>query len=57
VQGEPGESPEAQIADWEVRNATRVARVRTTVTQVRESGEVDFASLSVAARALRSIAF
>nr|WP_249361859.1 NAD-glutamate dehydrogenase domain-containing protein [Gordonia araii] len=54
--GDPDESPQGQIADWELRNAARLARVQTTVAQVRELGEVDFASLSVAARALRSIA-
>mgnify|MGYP000885103001 FL=1 len=54
--GEPGESPEAQISDWEMHNTARLARVATTIAQVRERGEIDFASLSVAARALRSIA-
>ncbi len=56
-QGDPGESPAEQIADWESRNTARLARVRTMVDQVRESGEHEIASLMVAARALRSIAF
>ncbi|MFT3899720.1 MAG: NAD-glutamate dehydrogenase [Gordonia sp. (in: high G+C Gram-positive bacteria)] len=57
AQADPGETPDAQIADWELRNAPRLARVRQTITQVRDSGEPGFESLSVAARALRSIAF
>jgi len=57
VQGDATESPEAQIADWELRNVARIARVRTTIGQVRGSDVFEFASLSVAARALRSIAF
>ncbi|MFT4199295.1 NAD-glutamate dehydrogenase domain-containing protein [Gordonia sp. (in: high G+C Gram-positive bacteria)] len=57
AQAEPGEDAEAQLSEWELRNAPRLARIRTTIAQVRESDDVGFASLSVAARALRSIAF
>jgi len=56
-QGDPGDSPAEQVAEWELRNAARLARVQATIGQVRGAGEYEFASLSVAARALRSIAF
>jgi glutamate dehydrogenase len=51
---EPDESPAEKIADWELGNASRLARVRTTLGDIAESGTLDLATLSVAARQLRS---
>jgi glutamate dehydrogenase len=52
--GEPDESPAEKIADWELGNASRLSRVRATLADIAESGELDLATLSVAARQLRS---
>ena len=51
---EPDESPAEKIADWELSNSSRLARVRTTLSDIAELGELDLATLSVAARQLRS---
>jgi glutamate dehydrogenase len=48
--GEPGESGEEKIAEWEHISASRVERARRTLTEIYESGEKDLAALSVAAR-------
>ncbi|MBA4026257.1 MAG: NAD-glutamate dehydrogenase [Gordonia sp.] len=52
--GEPEESADEKIADWELGNASRLSRVRGTLSEIAESGELDLATLSVAARQLRS---
>ncbi|HYB80584.1 MAG TPA: NAD-glutamate dehydrogenase domain-containing protein, partial [Mycobacterium sp.] len=51
--GEPDESGEEKIAEWEHLSASRVERARRTLIEIRESGEKDLATLSVAARQIR----
>jgi glutamate dehydrogenase len=53
--GEPGESGEEKIDEWEHISASRVERARRTLTEIYESGEKDLATLSVAARQIRSM--
>ncbi|BBX15742.1 NAD-glutamate dehydrogenase [Mycolicibacterium duvalii] len=53
--GEPDESGEEKIAEWEMTNSSRVTRARRTLTELYESGEHDLATLSVAARQIRSM--
>jgi glutamate dehydrogenase len=51
--GEPDESGEEKIAEWEHMSASRVERARRTLTEIYESGQKDLATLSVAARQIR----
>ncbi|CAM2820158.1 NAD-glutamate dehydrogenase [Mycobacterium intermedium] len=51
--GEPDESGEEKIAEWEHISASRVERARRTLDEIRESGAKDLATLSVAARQIR----
>jgi glutamate dehydrogenase len=51
--GEPDESGEEKIAEWEHTSASRVERARRTLDELRESGQKDLATLSVAARQIR----
>lgn len=51
--GEPGESGEEKIVEWEHISASRVERARRTLNEIRESGAKDLATLSVAARQIR----
>jgi len=51
--GEPDESGEEKIAEWEHTSASRVERARRTLTEIYESGQTDLATLSVAARQIR----
>ena len=51
--GEPDESGEEKIAEWEHTSASRVDRARRTLTEIYESGQKDLATLSVAARQIR----
>lgn len=53
--GAPGETPQEMIADWESTNASRLGRARAALTEIGESGTVDLATLSVAARQIRSM--
>ncbi len=53
--GEPDETGEQKIEEWEVTNSSRVARARRTLTEIYEDGELDLATLSVAARQIRSM--
>jgi glutamate dehydrogenase len=53
--GEPEESGEEKIAEWETTNSSRVSRAQRTLTEIYESGDLDLATLSVAARQLRSM--
>ncbi|MGE0215994.1 NAD-glutamate dehydrogenase [Mycolicibacterium sp.] len=53
--GEPDEDGEQKIAEWEMTNSSRVTRARRTLTELYESGEHDLATLSVAARQIRSM--
>lgn len=51
--GEPDESGEEKIAEWEHLSASRVERARRTLIEIQESGNKDLATLSVAARQIR----
>lgn len=51
--GEPDESGEEKIAEWEHLSASRVERARRTLMEIQESGDKDLATLSVAARQIR----
>ncbi len=51
--GEPDESGEEKIAEWEHTSASRVERASRTLDELRESGQMDLATLSVAARQIR----
>ncbi|HEU4360469.1 MAG TPA: NAD-glutamate dehydrogenase [Mycobacterium sp.] len=53
--GEPDEDGVQKIAEWEHTNGSRVERARRTLTEIYASGEQDLATLSVAARQLRSM--
>ena len=53
--GEPDENGEEKIAEWETTNSSRVSRARRTLTEIYESREHDLATLSVAARQIRSM--
>jgi glutamate dehydrogenase len=53
--GEPDESGEEKIAEWETTNSSRVSRARRTLNEIYEGQELDLATLSVAARQLRSM--
>jgi glutamate dehydrogenase len=53
--GEPDETGEQKIEEWELTNSSRVARARKTLSEIYEDGERDLATLSVAARQIRSM--
>lgn len=53
--GEPHESTSEKIAEWESTNASRLARARAALGEIAESGTLDLATLSVAARQVRSM--
>ncbi|MFB1296883.1 NAD-glutamate dehydrogenase [Mycobacterium sp. pW049] len=53
--GEPDENGVEKIAEWEMTNSFRIGRARRTLTELYESGEHDLATLSVAARQIRSM--
>ena len=53
--GEPEERGEEKIQEWEHINGSRVNRARRTLKEIYESDERDLATLSVAARQIRSM--
>ncbi len=53
--GEPDESGEEKIAEWEQTNSSRVERARRTLEEIYADDERDLATLSVAARQIRSM--
>ncbi|HPY25165.1 MAG TPA: NAD-glutamate dehydrogenase [Mycobacterium sp.] len=53
--GEPGETGPQKIAEWEHSNASRVQRARKTLAEIYGSDARDLATLSVAARQIRSM--
>ncbi|MFI6432053.1 NAD-glutamate dehydrogenase [Rhodococcus oryzae] len=53
--GEPDETPEEKILDWESSNSSRLSRARAALGEIAESGTLDLATLSVAARQVRSM--
>ncbi|BBY62072.1 NAD-glutamate dehydrogenase [Mycolicibacterium helvum] len=54
--GEPEETGEQKIAEWEHTNGSRVERARRTLAEIYADDERDLATLSVAARQIRSMA-
>jgi glutamate dehydrogenase len=53
--GEPDETGEQKIEEWELSNSSRVSRARRTLTEIYQDGGKDLATLSVAARQIRSM--
>ncbi len=53
--GEPDEKGEEKIAEWETMNGSRVARANRTLREIYQDEERDLATLSVAARQIRSM--
>ena len=53
--GEPDESGEEKIAEWESTNSSRVTRARRTLDEINQDELHDLATLSVAARQIRSM--
>ncbi|CAJ1581515.1 NAD-glutamate dehydrogenase [[Mycobacterium] wendilense] len=53
--GEPDESGEEKIAEWQQTNASRLGRARRTLTELRAHESHDLATLSVAARQIRNM--
>ncbi|MGY4712872.1 NAD-glutamate dehydrogenase [Mycolicibacterium sp. CBM1] len=53
--GEPDETGEQKIAEWEHTNGSRVERARRTLAEIYADDERDLATLSVAARQIRSM--
>ena len=51
---EPGDPADAKIAQWEKQNSARLARARVALDEINQSGRLDLATLSVAARQIRS---
>ncbi|MEU8639203.1 NAD-glutamate dehydrogenase [Amycolatopsis sp. NPDC048633] len=51
---DPGSSGDAKIAQWETTNASRLQRARVALDEITKSGRLDLATLSVAARQIRS---
>jgi glutamate dehydrogenase len=54
-QSDPGTSADAKIANWEHNNASRLARARASLEEIQRAGRLDLATLSVAARQVRSM--
>ena len=55
VGGDPDENPQEKIAYWESTNQSRLSRARAALAEIFESGTHDLATLSVAARQVRSM--
>jgi glutamate dehydrogenase len=53
--GLPDESPDVKIRDWASSNASSIGRVESTLADIRSTGSLDLATLSVAARQIRSL--
>jgi glutamate dehydrogenase len=53
--GEPDETGEEKIAEWEMTNTSRVSRASRVLAEIHADGEYDLATLSVAARQMRSM--
>jgi glutamate dehydrogenase len=53
--GEPDESGDEKIVEWEQMNRPRVARARRTLTEISEDENHNLAVLSVAARQIRAM--
>ncbi|GAA4917338.1 NAD-glutamate dehydrogenase [Streptomyces coeruleoprunus] len=53
--GNGSSSPEERFAGWERRNASLLARARTTLEEIQGSDAFDLANLSVAMRTMRTL--
>jgi glutamate dehydrogenase len=53
--GEPDETAEEKIGEWEHTNGSRVSRARRTLREIYGDDQHDLATLSVAARQIRSM--
>lgn len=53
--GEPEETAAEKIAEWESINSSRLARARAALSEIAETGTLDLATLSVAARQVRNM--
>jgi glutamate dehydrogenase len=53
--GEPDETGEEKIAEWEMTNSSRVTRARRTLTEIYQDEVQDLATLLVAARQIRTM--
>lgn len=53
--GEPDETGEQKIEEWGLTNSSRVDRAQRTLDEIRAEGQRDLATLSVAARQIRSM--
>ncbi|KZM75706.1 NAD-glutamate dehydrogenase [Nocardia terpenica] len=53
--GDPEETAEEKIAYWESKNQSRLGRARSALAELFQSGKHDLATLSVAARQVRSM--
>jgi glutamate dehydrogenase len=51
---EPSDSAEEKIAQWEKANSSRLSRARVALDEINRSGGLDLATISVAARQIRS---
>jgi glutamate dehydrogenase len=51
----PDESADEKIAHWEQANASRLTRARTSLAEIAKLGRADLATVSVAARQIRSM--
>jgi glutamate dehydrogenase len=54
-QSDPGAPADEKIASWERSNDTRLARARSALEEIQSAGRLDLATLSVAARQIRSM--
>lgn len=52
---EPDEPCAEKISEWESAHSSRLARVRSMLAEIEAAGNIDLATLSVAARQLRSV--
>jgi glutamate dehydrogenase len=54
-QSDPGSPPDDKITTWEQANSSRLSRARSSLEEIQASGRLDLATLSVAARQIRSM--
>jgi glutamate dehydrogenase len=54
-QSDPGAPADEKIAAWEQANSSRLSRSRTALEEIQAAGRLDLATLSVAARQIRSM--
>ncbi len=54
-QSDPGTPADEKIAAWEYANASRLSRARQALEEIQGAARLDLATLSVAARQIRSM--